>query len=89
MSTGNIDLLLCATAQGSTKSRLPATSLHLTDHIMTIKFFLPVAIVIIPDVLVTNLITKLYESRLAAIASHTMLAGMKFSITGTPNSHDM
>ncbi len=22
------------------------------------------------------------------MASHTMLAGMKFSITGTPNSHD-
>ncbi len=47
----------------------------------------PVTIVIIPDVLVTNLITKLYKACLVAMASQTMLAGMKFSITGTPNSH--
>ena len=48
-----------------------------------IKFFLPVIIVIIPNVLVTNLITELYEPRLVVNASQTMLAGMKFSITGT------
>ncbi len=51
-----------------------------------IEFFLPGTIVIIP-VLVTNLITKLYQSCLVAMASQTMLAGMKFSTTGTPNSH--
>ncbi len=33
--------------------------LILPDH-NTIEFFLPVTIVVIPDVLVTNLITKLY-----------------------------
>ncbi len=53
-----------------------------------IKFFLPVIIVIIPNVLVTNLITELYEPRLVVNASQTMLAGMKFSMTGTPNSHE-
>ncbi len=51
----------------------------------SIELFLLVTIVIIPDVLVTNLITKLYSSCLVAMASHTMLAGMQFSITGTPN----
>ncbi len=50
---------------------------------VSIEFFLPVTIVIIPDVLVT----KLYKPCLVAMASQTMLAGMKFSITGTPNSH--
>ena len=53
-----------------------------------IEFYLPVTIVIIPDVLVTNLITKLYKSCLVVMASQTMLAGMKYSITGTPNSHN-
>ncbi len=46
-----------------------------------IEFFLPVTIVIIPDVMVTNAITKLYQSCLVVMASQTMLAGMKFSIT--------
>ncbi len=31
-----------------------------SDHCVSIEFFLPVTIVIIPDVLVINLITKLY-----------------------------
>ena len=53
----------------------------------SIEFLLPVTIVIIPDVLVTNLITKLYQSCLVAMASQTMQAGMTFSITGTPNPH--
>ena len=53
-----------------------------------IEFYLPVTIVIIPDVLVTNPITMLYKSCLLAMASQTMLAGMEFSITGTPNSHE-
>ena len=52
-----------------------------------IEFFLLVTIVIIPDVLVTNLITKLYLSCLVVMACQTMLAGMKFFITGTQNSH--
>ncbi len=52
-----------------------------------IEFYLPVTVVIIPDVLVTNLITKLYQSCLVAMACKTILAGMKFSITGTQNSH--
>ncbi len=54
-----------------------------------IEFYLPVTIVIIPDMLVTNLITKLYQSCLDAMASQTMLAGMKFFINGTQNSHGM
>ncbi len=37
--------------------------------------------------LVTNLITKLYSSCLFAMASQTILAGMKFATTGTRNSH--
>ncbi len=53
----------------------------------TIEFYLPVTIVIIPDVLVTNLITKLYQSCLLVMTCQTMLAGMKFSINGTQNSH--
>ncbi len=57
------------------------------DQDMSDEWFI-VTIVIIPDVLVTNLITKLYKSCLVAMASQTMLAGMKFSITGTPNSHE-
>ncbi len=57
------------------------------ENFDTIEFFLPVTIAIIPDVLVTNLITKLYQSCLVAMASQTMVAGMKFSTTGTPNSH--
>ncbi len=66
---------------------------QITDNIdrssvyFPIEFFLPVTIVIIPDVLVTNRITKLYQSCLVVMASQTMLARMKFSITGTPNSH--
>ncbi len=52
-----------------------------------VKFPLPVTIAIIPDVLVTNLITKLYQSCLVVMTSQTMQAGMKFSITGTQNSH--
>ncbi len=39
--------------------------------------------------LVTQVITKLYQSCLVAMASQTMVAGRKFSINGTPNSHDM
>ncbi len=54
---------------------------------LTIEFFLAVTIVIIPDVLVTNLITKLSQSCLVTMASQIMLAGMKFSITGTPDSN--
>ena len=46
----------------------------------SIKFFLPLTIIIISDVLVTNLITKLYKSCLVAMSFQTMLAGMKFSI---------
>ncbi len=52
-------------------------------------FYLNVTIVIIPDVFVTNLITKLSKPCLVVMACQTMLAGMKFSITGTPNSHLM
>ncbi len=52
-----------------------------------IKFLLHVSIVIIPDVLMTNPITKLYQSCLVAMESQTILAGMMFSITGTQNSH--
>ncbi len=55
---------------------------------VSIEFELLVTIVIIPDVLVTHLIAKLYKSCLIAMASQTMLAGMKFSINGTPNSHE-
>ncbi len=43
----------------------------------------------IPDVLVTNIITKLYESCLVVMASQTILTGMKFTITGTHNSHEV
>ncbi len=53
----------------------------------SIEFYLPVTIVIIPDVLVTNLITKLSKSCLVVMTCQTMLAGMKVSITGTQNSH--
>ncbi len=53
-----------------------------------IEFYLPVTIVIIPDVLVTNLITKLSKPCLVVMINQTMLAGMKVSITGTQNSHD-
>ncbi len=61
--------------------------LVLIGHLIFIDQLIPVTIVIIPDVLVINLITKLYQSCLVVMASQTMLAGMKFSITGTPNSH--
>ena len=54
----------------------------------TIEFFLPVTIVIIPDVLVTN-ITKLYQSCLVVMTCQTMLAGMKLSMSGTQNSHEV
>ncbi len=68
-----------------------AIGLQLSDRFtirdLTIEFFLPVTIVIIPDVLVTNLITKLYKSCLIVMTFQTMLAGMNFSITGTQNSH--
>ncbi len=53
----------------------------------TIEFYLPVTIVIIPDVLVTNLITKLSKPCLVVMTFQTMLAGMKVSINGTQNSH--
>ena len=45
--------------------------------------FSPVTFVIIPDVLVKHLITKLCLSSLYAMAYQTMLAGMMVSITGT------
>ena len=49
----------------------------------TIEFYLPVTIVIIPDVLVANLITKLSKPCLLVMTCQTMLTGMKVSITGT------
>ncbi len=54
----------------------------------SIKFILPVTSVIIRDVLVTNLITKLCYSCLVATACWIMLARMKSSITETRISHD-
>ncbi len=56
------------------------------NKIVTGNQILPVTIVIVPDVLATNLIKKLYQSCLFVMACLTMLAGMKFSITGTQNS---
>ena len=53
----------------------------------TIEFCLPVTIVIIPDMLVTILITKLSIPCLDVMTCQTRLAGMKVSITGTQNSH--
>ncbi len=44
-------------------------------------------IVIIPDVLVTNLITKICKPCLVVMACQTMLDGMKVFITGEQNSH--
>ncbi len=52
-----------------------------------IKFYLPVTIVIIPDMLVTNIITNLPKSCLVVMTYQTMLAGMKVPITGTQKSH--
>ncbi len=49
--------------------------------------FSPVTFVIIPDVLVKHLITKLCLSSLYAMAYQTMLAGMMVSITGTEIPH--
>ena len=70
-------------------SQLADPNISVKKYWTAIEFCLPVTIVIIPEVLVTNLITKLYQSCLVAMTSQTMLAGMKFSITGTPNSHVM
>ena len=53
-----------------------------------IEFYIPITIVIIPDVLVANLITKLSKPCLIVMTCHTILAGMKVTITGTQNSHD-
>ena len=55
--------------------------LHYFVFHCTIEFLLPVTIVIILDVLVKNLITKLSD-----ISDHAEVL-MKFSIIGTPNSH--
>ena len=46
------------------------------------------SIVITPDELVKNIITKLYKSCLVVMAYQTMLAEMKFSITKAQNSHE-
>ena len=54
---------------------------------LTIEFFFPVTIVIIPDVFVTNLITKCCEACLIVMAFQTMLAGMMFHISERQNSH--
>ncbi len=58
------------------------------DDKMPIEFYFPVTIAIIPDMLVTNLITKLSKSCLVVMACQTILAGMKVFINGTQNSHD-
>ena len=59
------------------------------NELIPIEFYLPITIVVIPDVLVTNLITKLSKSCLVVMTCQTMLAGMKVSVTGTQNSHDI
>ncbi len=51
-----------------------------------IKFFLPVTIAVIPDVLVTNLITQIYLTCLVVMTCQTTFAGVKSSITDTQNS---
>ncbi len=52
---------------------------------ITVELFFPVTIVVIPDKMVTNLITNLYWLCLVAMLFHITLPGMKFSISGTQN----
>ncbi len=54
-----------------------------------IEFYLIITFVIIPDVLVTNLITKPYLIMFVCDGISDLLAEMKFSITGTPNSYEI
>ncbi len=72
------------------RSAHPSIRLHSLDWTVwpkTIKFYLPVNIVNIPDVLVTYLIRKLYKPYLFGMACQTMLPGMKVFNFGTRNSH--
>ncbi len=58
---------------GTVVRTLPMNAVTLVSN-CTIEFYLPVIIVIIPDMLVTNLITKLSKPCLVVMICQTMLA---------------